>query len=132
MQPARALVDVRLVDRDQSSVGQVASGSQRRGDLGRVVAVVVVDADAAAVGDELEAPVDASNLARAAAALSRPKPASSSAASAAAAFRRLCSPGTASSSSTGSSSQPRTTCGALASQLSKNVCNSAVDENAAW
>ena len=45
---------------------------------------------------------------------------------------RLCSPGTASSKATGSSSQPRTTAGAPASHESKNSASSASEANVAW
>src|SRR5581483_5352797 len=53
-------------------------------------------------------------------------------ASAAAAFRRLCSPGTSRSSSTGASSHPRTTSGTCASQPSKSAATSASDANSEW
>ena len=62
----------------------------------------------------------------------RSTPASSSVASATAAFLRLCSPGTASSSATGSSSGPRTTAGIPASQRSKSSSNSSSDAKVAW
>ncbi len=56
---SRPLVHVRLVDGDQVPRGPLARGPQCGRNLGRVVAVVVVDRDATPRADELEAPVDA-------------------------------------------------------------------------
>ena len=115
---AGAFARRRAAGRRRSSArgSSVARRLERRGDLRRVVAVVVDHANAAALADELEPPPDSRERRRShAPRRARSTPASSSAASAAAAFVRLCSPGTASSRSTGSSSQPRTTAGALAS-----------------
>ena len=53
---ARALDDVRLVDGDQPAARQRPRRAQRHLELGRVVAVVVVDRDAAPLADELEPP----------------------------------------------------------------------------
>ena len=57
---ARSLVHVRLVDGDQAAARAAsrAVASVAR-DLGRIVAVVVEDRDAAALADELEAAADA-------------------------------------------------------------------------
>ena len=58
VQLARALDDVRLVDGDHPAARQRPRRAQRHLELGRVVAVVVVDRDAAALADELEPPPD--------------------------------------------------------------------------
>ena len=57
---ARARKQVRLENRDEAPVGKgVRGGFKRRGHLGRVVRVVVHDADAALFADNLKAPLDA-------------------------------------------------------------------------
>ena len=54
MQMPRALVDMGLVDGDETPAGALPRHPQRDCELGRVMAVVVVDGDPASFADELE------------------------------------------------------------------------------
>ncbi len=111
---------------------RLARRGDGRGDLRRMVGVVVDDRDAVVLADELEAPARPRNRARRARRPPRATPASSSAASAEAALRRLCSPGAAAANVTGSSSPPRTTCGTSREPALEQLLDLRADANVAW
>ena len=91
---AQARVAMRLHDGDDRARIGLARGLQRRGDLERIVRVIVDDGRAVPFADAREAPVDAAETGQApCGSCRRSTPSSRATAMAASAFCTLCSPG---------------------------------------